>query len=245
LPPGALVHIDPDRRASGAVRARSIEGYAPGLAFLHELARGTPGGAIKLGPASDFADRFGAPDLEIELISLGGECKEATAWFGSLATARRRATALPSGATWTDADGPRHASPAVGDPGRYVHDPDPSLIRSGLLDGFAAAHGLLRLGHGVDWLTGPAPIASPFLATFEVEAVLPLDRKRLRRLVADRRLGPIEIKTRGLRLRPEELRGSLRPPGPNPATLLLHGGQGPGRAILARRLVTPADASTA
>ena len=45
------------------------------------------------------------PGFEIELISLRGECKEATVWFGELASCRRRATRLPEGVTWTDRDG--------------------------------------------------------------------------------------------------------------------------------------------
>jgi SAM-dependent methyltransferase len=238
LPGGALVHIDPDRRSRPGPRARSVQEYAPGPAFLSELTRTTRGGAIKLGPSSDFEAHFGSQGVEFEVISLGGECKEATAWFGCLASCRRRATVLPAGASWTDADagGVRPARP-VGEIGRFVFDPDPSLIRSGLLDAFAAAHDLARAGSAIDWLTASACVRSPFLTAFEVEAVLPLDRKRLRRLVAERSLGPLEIKTRGIDLRPEQLRGQLRPSGGNPATLLVYGGRGvPGRAILARRV---------
>ena len=40
-------------------RAHRIEGYRPDLAFLQRLTREAPGGAIKLGPASDFAEHFG------------------------------------------------------------------------------------------------------------------------------------------------------------------------------------------
>ena len=70
----------------------------------------------------------------------------------------------------------------------------------------------------MDLLTGPAAVASPFLAGFAVVEVFALDRKVLRREVAARGLGPLEIKTRGLEARPEALRAELRPPGPVPAT---------------------------
>src|SRR5205823_5447756 len=111
----------------------------------------------------------------------------------------------------------------------------PALLRAGLLESFAAAHGLSRCAVGVDYLTASVRIPSPFLAAFEVEEVLPLDMKRLARVVAARHLGPLEIKTRGVDLRPETVHARLRPPGPNSATLLLFGGDGPGRAVLARR----------
>ena len=235
IPAGALVHVDPDRRATPAPRARALRDYVPGSGFLRDLAASGRGGAIKLGPASDFADHFGGEGFEIELISLGGECKEATAWFGPPASCRRRATCLPAGASWTDRDGPAHPPARISPVSAWVFDPDPALIRAGLLDGFAAAHELARLAPGLDLLTGPTLLSSPFLAAFEVRDVLPLDLKRLRRLVAERGLGPLEIKPRGLDLRPETLRAQLRPPGPNPATLLLVGGRGPARAILADR----------
>lgn len=237
IPPEALVHIDPDRRVRASGRARSVEDYAPGLAFLRGLVARCRGGAIKLGPASDFASAFGDLPVEIELISLGGECKEATVWFGDLATpgVRRRASRPSEGATWTDRDAPSSShAPTADRPGSWVFDPGPALIRSGLLDGFALAHGLARLG-GCDFLTGPDRVDSPFLAPFEVDETLPLDLKRLRRAVAERGLGPLEIKTRGIDLLPEDVRKSLRPDGPNPATLLLVGGLGPSLAIVARR----------
>jgi hypothetical protein len=239
IPSGALVHIDPDRRSRAGPRARRVGDYAPGLEFLRSLPGVARGGAIKLGPASDFEGHFDAPAFEVEVISLDGECKEATVWFGDLAssTSRRRATRLPEEVTWTDGDGPRRATVPVAtpSPSTWIFDPDPALIRSGLLDSFAAAHGLSRGSAGVDYLTGPVRVDSPFLSAFEVLDVLPLDVKTLRRVVAERRLGPLEIKTRGLDLRPEALRKHLRPPGPCPATLLVMGGAGPARAILARR----------
>jgi hypothetical protein len=237
IPEGHLLHIDPDRRARpNGARARLVDDYEPGLATLHRLMGAAPGGAIKLGPASDFAAAFDRDGLEIELVSLDGECKEATVWFGSLAAGtRRRATALPARATWTDRDGALDTPPRFEPAGAFLFDPDPALARSGLLDGFAAAHGLVRVAPGVNLLGGPAAVASPFLQTFEIEEALPLDRRRLRRLVHDRGLGPLEIKVAGLDLRPEALRRELGPAGARPATLLLVGGSGPARAYLAHR----------
>ncbi|MEJ7640469.1 MAG: class I SAM-dependent methyltransferase [Singulisphaera sp.] len=108
IPRGAWLHIDPDRRAGlgKSGRARVLHDYVPGPEFLARLPEMAPGGAIKLGPASDFAVHFAGAGFEVELVSLGGECKEATIWFGDLATCRRRATRLPDLATWTDRSAP-------------------------------------------------------------------------------------------------------------------------------------------
>lgn len=235
LPSGALVHVDPDRRARPGRRAQAVVDYQPGLDFLRTLPARCPGGAIKLGPASDFAAHFDTGAFEVEVISLAGECKEATVWFGTLAGCRRRATRLPDFATWTERDGPASPRVPVVGPGPWIYDPDPALGRAGLLDAFAAAHGVARCFDGVDFLTSTERLASPWLAAFETLEVLPLDLKRLRRLVRERGLGTLEIKTRGLDLTPERLRSELRPEGPGAATLLLMRSAESSAAVLARR----------
>ncbi|MGC8638651.1 MAG: class I SAM-dependent methyltransferase [Isosphaeraceae bacterium] len=242
IPGKAWVHIDPDRRVKHHVRARSVSDYAPGLAFLQRLSREGRAGAIKLGPASDFSSHFAGPGFEVELISLHGECKEATVWFGAPVRCSRRATVLPEDVTWTDRDGgDQKADRApIGPISEFLYDPDPALLRSGLLDSFALAHGLYRIAADVDYLTSEKLLVTPFLAAFEVEDVHRLDLKQLRRLVVEQDLGPLEIKVRGLDIAPETLRQQLRARGARPATLILAGGAGPARAILAQRQGTRA-----
>jgi len=237
IPQGAWIHIDPDRRASRQERARRLAGYSPGLEFLRSLVRLAPGGAIKLSPASDFAAHFSCPEFEVELISLRGECKEATVWFGGAATCRLRATRLPENVTWTERDGgiTPFLRVAVVPVSAFVYDPDPALLRSGLLDSFAAAHGLNRIAADIDYLTADRLVNTPFLAPFAVQSIHHLDVKQLRRLVAEHDLGPVEIKMRGLNLAPETLRTQLRLRGSRPATLILAGGMGPAMVILAQR----------
>lgn len=249
LPPEARVHLDPDRRAHGGRGerpARALEDYAPGPEFWTSLIHRAPGGAIKLSPAADLARHFPqstGPAIEIDVISLRGECKEATVWFGELAECRRRATRLPEHAVWTDRDGFDPEPPGVAPPDGWIFDPDPSLIRAGLLDGFARMHRLCRAAEGVDYLTGPEWIDSAFLSAFAVIEVSPLDRRHLRRMLQRHRVGTLEIKVRGLDLTPETLRARLKPRGDQSATLIIVGGPGPARALLARRLA-PSEIET-
>ena len=243
-PHDACIHVDPDRRTAAGRsrdrRVRLIEEYLPGPSTLKSLARSSPGMAIKLSPASDFEMHFAESEYEVELISLRGECKEATVWCGEAKTCRRRATRLPEGISWTDRDARSAGGAAIfaGAEPRWIYDPDPALLRSGLTDGFAIAHSLSRWMSGVDYLVGESLVASPFLAAFEVLDVFPLDLKRLRRELARREIGRLEIKVRGAEVVPEALRTSLKLGGNRSASLLI-GGQGPTRAILAQRVGPP------
>ena len=230
-----LVHVDPDRRSTGGLRARNVADYVPGLDVLRAIRSQSRGGAIKLGPASDFAGHFAGPDVEAEIVSLDGECKEATIWFGDLATCRRRATSLPSGSTWTDRDGPPGTA-AIGDVGGWVHEPDPALVRSGLLDGFALAHGRCRFLVGIDLLTGADRLDSGLIVNFAVHRVMPLDMKLIRREMRREGLDAVAIKPRGLQSpTPEDARRMLRHEGGEPITVFLLNGRQGSRAILARR----------
>jgi hypothetical protein len=238
VPASAWLHLDPDRRALGSKRARLIDDYVPGPEFWISVAQRVAAGAIKLSPASDFARHCTGANYEIELISVRGECKEATAWFGEIVSCRRRATRLPENVTWTDCDGPAAVRAPVGPIKGLIYDPDPSLVRAGLLDGFALAHDLTRVADGVDYLTGERMIYTPFLAAFHVLDVSPLDLKRLKRMVAMNEIGTLEIKVRGADIRPETLRRQLDLDGERAGSLLLIGGRGPIRAVLAQRAST-------
>ena len=141
------------------------------------------GGAIKLGPASDFADHFADPGLEIELVSLGGECKEATVWFGDLAALPPPRDRSPRG---RDLDRSRRAGRRRSRRrlGPWIFDPDPALIRSGLLDGFAVGPrpGAVRRRDRPPDRARPRSPRRSWRRSRSMD-VLPLDLKRLRRVV--------------------------------------------------------------
>ncbi len=234
IPTGALVHVDPDRRARSASRSLSVSTYVPGLDVLRSLPGLCRGGALKLSPASNFDEVLPQGSYEAELISLGGECKEATLWFGDLVTCERRATTLPSGETWTGRPG--EGACAMDALSRWIYDPDPSLTRAALLDGFAANWGLARFEPGIDLLTSSERVETPWLAAFEVLEVLPLDLKALKKAVARHDFGVIEIKPRGVDVQPETLRKQLNPRGTRPGTIFPIRARDHRQAILARRV---------
>lgn len=227
-----LIHVDPDRRAGSEGKASRIEDYVPGLPELLQLMSRCRGGAIKVGPACNFGGKF--PDTEIELISLAGECKEATVWFGELAGRQPfRATALPSGETI--AGHPLDAVALVKPLGQYVYDPDPAVVRAGLIDVVAQRLGLSRLDGAEEYLTADTLVNSAFVHPFEVLAELPNNETDLRGWLRTSDFGQIEIKCRHIPVNAESLRRRLPLPGNQPGVVIIARIDGKSRTICARR----------
>lgn len=229
-----LVHIDPDRRAKSEQRAQRIEDYQPGLPYLLDLIANTAGGAIKLGPASNFGGKF--TNMETELISLHGECKEATIWYGELAGSEiYRATALPSGETI--AAHPLSAAVPITPLGRFLFDPDPAVVRAGLVDVVAERLHLTRLDDAEEFLTGDALVHSAFVTAFEVLAELPNNDRELRHFVRQVEWGQVEIKCRHVPVNAEQMRKKLPLTGTGAGVILVARVQGRTKLIAARRVV--------
>lgn len=227
-----LVHLDPDRRQSGGKRGVKIEDYVPGPEFLAGLMQTQRGGGIKLSPASNFGGKFDG--AEIELCSWKGECKEATVWFGELAGEfPYRATVLPANAT------------LVGDPlehlgevtalGGYLYDPDPAVVRAGLVDLLAESEGFGRLDSAEEYLTSDRVIDSPFVERFRVIADLPNQSRAIRDFFRNSGFGQLEIKCRHIPLQVEKLRREIPLPGNDAGVLFLARLQGKARAVVAVR----------
>jgi hypothetical protein len=231
-----LVHIDPDRRPGSSGRVIRIEDYVPGLEFLRNLMSRCHGGAIKISPASNFGGKF--PDAEIELISLNGECKEATVWFGQLAKESPfRATVLPAGESI--AGHPMEVSVPVAPLGAYLYDPDPAVVRAGLLDLLADRLGLSRLDPAEEYLTSDQPVLSPFVQTFEVLTNLPNNERDLKAWLRTSDIGQLEIKCRHIPIQADQMRRKLPITGSTPGVIVFARLNGKARIIGARRVVTP------
>ncbi len=233
VPPEVLVHIDPDRRGGKPSRVNRLEDYLPNLEFLQQLPSRCRGGAIKVGPASNFGGKF--PDAEIELVSLHGECKEATIWFGELTGPEPfRATVLPSGESL--AGHPLSTVVDVTPLAGYIYDPDPAVVRAGLVDLCAEQLRLTRLDAAEEYLTSPVLVTSPFVTPFRVLAELPNNERDLRQTLRDLHGGRYEIKCRHVPLAAEVLRRKLPEAGDAALTIILARLNGKTRWVVAERV---------
>jgi hypothetical protein len=232
----AAWHIDPDRRSSGS-RTSRVEFSEPGRDTLLRLIEHCDAGALKLAPAAEL-DSLLAAWAESEWISSRRECRQQVAWLGELAqqTGAHTATSISNDGEATSFTGSPKASCEVSKPLRFLFDPDPAVVAAGLLGAVASAFDLGAVSTGVSYLTGDSPVETSLLTPFEIEEVLPLDSKRLRGMLRDKQVGRLEIKVRGVKVKPDDLRRQLQPRGEREATILIFQSDGATRVALAHRL---------
>jgi hypothetical protein len=231
---GKLIHADPDRRDGHDRPVKRLEQYFPNLDWMQNAVQTAAGGALKLGPASNFMQKF--PGCQIELISLNGECKEATVWFGSLAEdSPFRATVLPTGES-VAADPLSGWCESAQGPLDYIFDPDPAVVRSGLLDVIGEIHNLHRLDREDEYLTGTEVPATAFVRSFRVEAVLPNNLRDIKKYFRATPARNYEVKCRHLHVDASAIQKKLPRGDGEPRVVFFVRVNGKAQVVIAERL---------
>lgn len=228
------VYLDPARR-SGAKRLRDPADWSPSLDFAFALAERLPVG-VKLGPG---IDRELIPaGAEAQWISVDRETVELGLWFGPLARPGVRRAALVIGdhgsaELTAEADS---EDATTGSLGEYLYEPDGAVIRARLIGDLARSLDGRMLDNSIAYVTSDTAQATPFATCFRVIAEFPLDKRTLKREIAARGIGTLEIKKRGVDIDPAEYRTALAPKGANSGTLVLTRVAGKRRALLVERV---------
>ncbi len=178
----------------------------------------------------------------IEWISRDRECRQLVAWFGRLAKSpgQRRATIVRCidesvrGELCRPAE--RRLRHRCAESADIVFEPDAAVLAAKLEGALAADQQLSAVADGVAYFTADRTADHPALACFEVLEVMPYRIKPLRRWLAGRGIGRLEMKKRGVRLDPDEVRRQLQARGDAEATILLARIGGRTTAIIARRI---------
>jgi hypothetical protein len=113
-----------------------------------------------------------------------------------------------------------------------MYEPDPAVIRAGLVGDLANDVGLCQIDPSIAYLTGP-PVSSPFVrGAYRVEEVLPFNLKSLRAKLRALDVGVVDIKKRGTAVEPTELRKRLKLTGDDRRTIILTRSRGRQVAII-------------
>lgn len=210
-----LFLVDPDRRAGGR-RTLDPSAWSPPLEFLVELVRRARGVCIKLAPSFEPEALEAALPPELprswQWVSSRRELAECCLWSGRFAggaASEREATAIDaSGAEHSIRGEPCEVEPLAPEQlerARWIADPDPALVRSGLLGCFARSAGLRTLDARIAFLAGSERPSSPFLRVWRILGASSLDPRRVRELLAAHEVGPLSVHVRGHPDPPERL----------------------------------------
>lgn len=205
--------FDPARRSEGK-RLFSVQDYQPSLSVIEKWLPYCPALGVKISPGVRLEEIEGF-DAEVEFISLRGELKEAVLWFGPLRTAHRRATLLPGPHTMVAPGTVVGGQIPLRDPLAYIYEPDPAILRAGLVQPLGEQLDAAQLDPDIAYLTSDRLVQTPFARAWAIESWMPFGIKRLRAALRQRGVGRVVVKKRGSPLQPEELIAALRLEGGN------------------------------
>lgn len=224
-PPSAdALFCDPGRRAGGR-RRFDVEAYEPPLSHVLAWRERTPALGVKLAPGVDLAAL--PADAEVEFVSLDGELKEAVLWCGPLARAPRRATVLRSLGDGRaeahelvgSASGP--SAPNLSPPLSWLIEPDPAVIRAGLVTDLATQLGAAQLDPQIAYLTAERATPTPLARAWPILEWMPFQLKGLRARLRALGAGQVTVKKRGSPLDTDTLARQLSGSGPRPLVVTL------------------------
>jgi hypothetical protein len=214
----AAATLDPARRAGGR-RQLDPDRWSPPWSTVTALLEALPASVVKVAPGLDH-DRVPG-GVEAEWVSVGGSIVEALLWGSARSTTWRRATLVGGGqvheVTADEDPGPAPVAVVRG----WLHEPDPALIRSGLLSLVAADLGATLIDPTIAYLTSDGPAGSPWVSSYRVTEVLPFNLKKLKALLRTRGIGRVVVKKRGSPIEPEALARQLRGPGSDSAVVVV------------------------
>jgi hypothetical protein len=234
-PPAEAYFFDPGRRDGdprrGERRRFSVRDYHPPLSIVDSWLPVPFGVKISPGVKLKEIEHY---DCEIEFISLDGELKECALWFGPLKTARRRATLLSprSSSISLTASTPPYSHTPLSPPLAYLYEPDPAILRAGLVADLAARLNAAQLDPDIAYLTANSLTPTPLARAFAIEAALPFSQKRLREKLRAMNVGRVTVKKRGSPLEPGAFARSLKLKGDEERIVFLTHVQGKAWALI-------------
>lgn len=245
------IFADPARRtgnAKGSARVMTPEQWAPPLHTVLSWQRHVPFVGVKVAPG--IAHEYLPADFTAEWVSVDGDLVEAALWSARLCPEGSGRQAVVIQGSHVHVLRANHAFPAnapvefapAGPLGDIIAEPDPAVIRAGLVSQLAAEWGAHALSEGMAYLSADDVPTSPFAQRFEVLDVVALKPKHIVSVLRGFQAHSVEVKKRGADLDPAALRQSVRKAlvpkgaGSEELTVIATRIAGKHQAVIARRL---------
>jgi hypothetical protein len=219
LPAAAAAFADPSRRV-GERRVYSLHQMEPPIDTLLALQARLPALGVKVMPS--VQDHELPRGCGLEFVSHEGVCKEAVLWFGELACHARWAS-IHRADGWTTVVNDGMTAPLGGlQPGLYLHEPDPAVIRAGALGVLCERLGAWLFDPQIAYLLSPTLPTDAPVQSFYIDEVHRFSLQQLNQRLQGLRIGEVELKKRGFPQEPETLRPRLKlQAGGEKATIIL------------------------
>jgi hypothetical protein len=230
------VFIDPARRSGG--RRLAAGRSEPPLGWCLDLAGVVPAVGIRAAPG--LPRELVPAGWEAEFVAVGRDLKETMLWSPALATARSRATILPSGDTLASPQGlvdadvppPMPGAPAlpaappaadvpIAEPGAFLFDPSPAVTRAALVEELARRLGAWKIDPAIAFLSADDEHHTPFARTLRVLESAPWHERHFARKLRDLGIGAADIRRRGLAGDVRQIHRRLALRGPGRATVVI------------------------
>ena len=199
------IFYDPGRRDRQGRRIHHVEHYLPPLS----LARAWKAQdiTVKLSPGVDLRqlESYGG---QVEFVSVKGQLTEALLRL-------RRPTSLPMATLLIGSEihhlfhrGLQYVEITI--PRNWLFEPDPAVLRAGLVQDLAIDLNATMLEETIAYLTMDERSETPWGRYWKILDWMPFQLKRLRRYLIEHGVGHVTVKKRGFPMTPEELIARLR-----------------------------------
>ncbi len=221
--------VDPARRTvperhADSRRLRGLSEMVPPISAILDLLHTVPHVAVKVAPGIDHEQV--PPGAEVAFISEKGNLKEALLRFGDLRTGAQWEAVLLPGPYRLSSHMPADAI-AVCEPRTYLYEPDPAVLRAGLVTTLATQIGAAQIDATIAYLTTEAPMDTPFARIWHVERHGHFHLKTLNKWLRELEIGHVTLKKRGSPIDVDTFRRRLKPlRGGRPATVFFTRVQG-------------------
>jgi hypothetical protein len=209
-----VVYVDPDRRA-GKGRSVSLKDASPDItAHLTMMLAKAETLLVKASPALDPTEAARQlPGLtEYRVVSVDGEVKEVLLFVGrSLVEQPARVATVIRGETISEfRELSEKAGVWTGDQPAYIFEPDPAIIRAGLVSDIAAKHGLMHANYGSVYLLGSEPQETFPGRSYRIDTILPANFRTVKDWCKQQSITKANIARRDFPEDPDTIRKALK-----------------------------------
>ncbi len=232
IPEGDLIFFDPARREANGKRIFDVERYQPPLSTIRGWQARTL--LVKLSPGVDLA-QLEPYHAKVSFVSVDGDLKEALLVCGDLPMSA--AVLLTDDAVYRWDDQPSVNAP-ISEPRGWLVEPDPALIRAGLVANLAYSVGGAQLDPEIAYITTETKPNSRWARSWKIIDWMPFNLKKLRAYLRAHDVGTVTVKKRGTAVTPEVLIPKLKLNGSGSRTLVLTRCRGEYLTVVCENLTT-------